>query len=302
MNLLILRQGALGDTLMLAPAAVCLSSNHNLMVAGREPGISFLHPVVDGVFDVERGGWHRLFSKGTSTGGLPVVDPDVVVGFFADHDGVVAENLARFFPGSEALLFPPFPERGRSIHVAGYMAECLCAAGLPVDEGRAVSTALEEAVLREGTAEGKMPLAVFHPGSGDSSKNHPVDMWRDLALKIGGVPAGTIEHVVWLLGPAEMRNRAALEAALGTSGDETMICPGAAELSQMLEKCSLFVGHDSGVTHLAAMTGAPCLALFRGSDPVLWRPLGPAVEVVSGLDGEALIERAAAAAMDLMDS
>lgn len=35
------------------------------------------------------------------------------------------------------------------------------------------------------------------------------------------------------------------------------------------------MGNDSGITHMAALTGCPTLALFGPTDPVVWAPLGP---------------------------
>ena len=48
----------------------------------------------------------------------------------------------------------------------------------------------------------------------------------------------------------------------------------------VLDEAILFIGHDSGISHLAAMMGAPTISLFKASDPVQWRPLGPSVRVI----------------------
>ena len=53
----------------------------------------------------------------------------------------------------------------------------------------------------------------------------------------------------------------------------------------MLSGAGLFVGHDSGVTHLAAAWGAPTLALFGPTDPAVWAPVGPDVRVLRAPDG-----------------
>jgi ADP-heptose:LPS heptosyltransferase len=45
---------------------------------------------------------------------------------------------------------------------------------------------------------------------------------------------------------------------------------------------SLFVGHDSGLTHLAARLHVPTLALFGPTDPRRWAPRGPHVTVLAG--------------------
>src|SRR5258708_36801563 len=53
-----------------------------------------------------------------------------------------------------------------------------------------------------------------------------------------------------------------------------------AELSQ----ATLFVGHDSGVTPLAAATGIRTIALFGPTDPVIWAPNGDHVTVIQSPD------------------
>ena len=44
------------------------------------------------------------------------------------------------------------------------------------------------------------------------------------------------------------------------------------QLAQVIEKAQLFIGPDTGITHLAAATGVKTLALFGPSDPVKWSP------------------------------
>ena len=44
-------------------------------------------------------------------------------------------------------------------------------------------------------------------------------------------------------------------------------------------KASLYIGNDSGITHLAAAVGTPVLALFGPTDPAVWAPRGPHVQV-----------------------
>jgi ADP-heptose:LPS heptosyltransferase len=46
------------------------------------------------------------------------------------------------------------------------------------------------------------------------------------------------------------------------------------ELSRYLCTCRLFIGNDSGITHLAAYLGCPTVALFGPTDPRIWGPLG----------------------------
>jgi ADP-heptose:LPS heptosyltransferase len=48
--------------------------------------------------------------------------------------------------------------------------------------------------------------------------------------------------------------------------------PGSAAV---LEECDVYLGNDTGVMHLAASVGTPCVAIFSGRDfPGLWEPIG----------------------------
>ncbi|HDR16520.1 MAG TPA: lipopolysaccharide heptosyltransferase family protein [Desulfobacteraceae bacterium] len=296
MDILVLRPGALGDTLMLAPAVRRLSSTHRVFSAGREPGISFLQPVVTRAYDIERGGWHRLFSGGIQQGALPVYAAEVVVGFFSDRSGTVFENLRHGFPGAEVYVYPPFPEPGLGVHVAGYVAECLEVAGLPLESSGVVLSACKQAVLAGCGPVRRKPWLVFHPGSGDKRKNHPMGLWRKLAVEIRSKWPAEVERMIWVLGPAET----SFLGELSSSGEgEVLFCPGHLELAGLLGRCSFFAGQDSGVTHLAAMKGVPCVALFKESDPVQWRPLGPKVEIVFCSDQKEIISRGVSAALKL---
>ncbi len=42
-----------------------------------------------------------------------------------------------------------------------------------------------------------------------------------------------------------------------------------------LARARLFVGHDSGLAHLAAAVGTPAVTLFGLGDPAQWAPIGP---------------------------
>ena len=52
------------------------------------------------------------------------------------------------------------------------------------------------------------------------------------------------------------------------------------ELAGRLQNCALFLGHDSGISHLAAAVGTSCLLLFGPTDPAIWAPANPEVRVL----------------------
>jgi len=83
-----------------------------------------------------------------------------------------------------------------------------------------------------------------------------------------------------LLGEVEMERFAAdemkaLEAAATVRRPGTYL-----ELFNELRTASLFVGNDSGPSHLAGIMGLPTIALFGPTEPAVWKPLGPRVRTL----------------------
>ena len=52
------------------------------------------------------------------------------------------------------------------------------------------------------------------------------------------------------------------------------------ELAEQLQQCTAFIGHDSGISHLAAALGLPCLILWGDTIEEIWRPPHERVSVL----------------------
>jgi len=53
------------------------------------------------------------------------------------------------------------------------------------------------------------------------------------------------------------------------------------QLGGMLSRCSGFVGHDSGISHLAAAVGLPGLILWGDKVEEVWRPLSQKIVILN---------------------
>jgi len=53
------------------------------------------------------------------------------------------------------------------------------------------------------------------------------------------------------------------------------------ELACWLATARLYIGNDSGITHLAAAVGTPVVALFGPTDPRIWAPRGPQIRLIA---------------------
>ena len=101
---------------------------------------------------------------------------------------------------------------------------------------------------------------VIHPFSGGRRKNWPLERFEEVARKL---PL-TVE---WTAGPEEeLRDAQRFDNLL--------------ELARWIRGARLYIGNDSGITHLAAATGTPTLALFGNSDARVWAPRGERVSLI----------------------
>jgi heptosyltransferase-3 len=291
LNILIIRPGALGDTLMLLPTLVDLAGKAAITFAGRQPGLEFVREYVYQAMDFEGPGWHRLFMERPEEPGLPVSGIDFVVAFFSDEDGSLRHNLKTCVPDAEAHVFPSFPPKGGRVHVARYISECLRSAGLPVDPQKVWEIACKGTLRKDLGARPARDKIVLHPGSGDEKKNYPPDFLLRLLGSLCREPALQGLRPVVLLGPAENSICKYFKKNASSIKAEIRIFPATGLLTRLLREAAIYLGHDSGITHLAAMLGTPTVALFKRTDADQWRPLGPYVRVLQNREaGPGLIK------------
>ena len=280
MHVLIIRPGALGDTLMALPAMKSLPCDHRVTLAGRMPGAAYLRDHAELVVDMEVGGWHRLFMERPDPRGVGQAQAQCVVACVGDADGRVLRNCRAYFPHARVHVVPSLPPPGVEVHAAFHVARCLEEAGLPVEPSRCVDAACARGLLELPSRIRSPGQIVVHPGSGDHRKNYPADAVREVVASVLREPSMRDAVVRVLLGPAEEHSIDEWKSTAAAWGGEAIVNPEPPRLLSLLRGCGLYIGHDSGTTHLAAMCGARTIVMFRASDPVQWRPLGPAVRVI----------------------
>ena len=180
---------------------------------------------------------------------------------------------------ARVIVHDPAPS---SEHAAAWLVRPLSALGIPVVAPASLTGTDEERDVTHALRERLPPrfLAV-HPGSGSARKNWPAERFADLAARLSnGAP--------WLLslGPADEREAAALQGAPGAVITRDLV---PRHLGALLAAAGLYVGNDSGVTHLAAAYGVPTLALFGPTDPAVWSPIGTRVRTLRALNGDLLL-------------
>jgi ADP-heptose:LPS heptosyltransferase len=113
-------------------------------------------------------------------------------------------------------------------------------------------------------------MLVLHPGSGSPSKN-----WDGFAQLVRCWRQHHTQAIVLLCGPAEERCAMCYEP--GVTAVDGLTLPRVAAL---LANCALYLGNDSGISHLAGAVGARAVVLFGPSDPTVWAPRGERVQVI----------------------
>jgi len=282
MKLLIIRPSALGDTLMLMPSIDQLRGSAEIVLVGRSPGIDLISAYVNRVIDYEGSGWHRLFLENPGADPpLSLPQADCTVAFLSDPEETVNRNLKTALPKTSLHFFPAFPPEEASLHAAFYLAQCLKQAGMPVDPDKCLAEADQRALLKSGGQAIQKEGPVFHPGSGGKGKNHPPEFWIQLIRKFHTrFPSPSFSKPIILLGPAEEQLHPFFTREVGGGRTAILFAPELEQLQSILTQAPFYVGHDSGITHLAAMLGTPTIALFRNTPVHQWRPLGPAVRVL----------------------
>jgi heptosyltransferase-3 len=280
MKILIIRPAALGDTLMLMPSLRALRQGVETTLVGRRPGIDFLAPYVHRAMDYESQGWHTLFMDQEETvSSISLPSADLAALFHADPDGRIAARLQRLLPGARLRVFPGFPPADEETHVALYLAGCLETSGCPIKPEQAFEAALRFPLIKRSASEKLGERVVFHPGSGGRRKNLPPRFWLDF---IRCFRESSSLPLTLLLGPAEEELLSFFRARLQRTETDVLFCPEKESLMSLLSQSRLYAGHDSGITHLAAMLGAPTLAFFTSTSVIQWRPLGPKVRIIQG--------------------
>lgn len=282
-KILIWHQGALGDLLLAAPALLALSRHYGgarLTGLGQPQrwGLLARTLAVEAVWPGEEAAWAWLF-----TAAAPLPGPlqerlapfQLAVIFSPRPHPTLLSRLGQAGISGVAWI-PSFPEAGRE-PVAAWQARHLASLGLAY-EPQPVRLILDQEKAW-GEPLPKDAFVAVAPGSGHPCKNWPLahyyQVTRSLAWQHG-------LEVVWLAGPAEEPLLPYLQPLAGAQGHLLLAQRPLKQVAAILSRCRLFLGGDSGLTHLAAAVGAPAvLALFGPTDPQIWAPQGDNVTVLS---------------------
>ncbi|MCK9588922.1 MAG: glycosyltransferase family 9 protein [Terrimicrobiaceae bacterium] len=281
-SILVIRGGAIGDFLLTLPALRLLREGFpdcRIEIVGYRHICSVAEGryYADAVRSIEYAPMSGFFNP------RPALDPELsgyfegfgqVISYLFDPDGFFEGNLRRC--GVKNLICGD-PRISGSQHAVRQLARPLESLALFLEDASAeIFPTDEDAAAAERLLAGfRPPFVAVHPGSGSAKKNWPLPAWKDLLSGLCGAQA----TILVVSGESDTDRVAELKAAFGARfvflGHLPLHLLGA-----VLQRCAFYIGHDSGISHLAAAAGAECLLLFGPTDPAVWAPANPDVNVL----------------------
>lgn len=290
-RILVIRGGAIGDFILTLPAIALLRENFpdaEIEILGYEHIVALAHGrfYATAIRSIEYGPMAGFFIPGS------VLAPDLeeyfagfqqVVSYLFDPDGFFEGNLRR--AGVKNLL-SAYVKIDDSQHAAQQLARPLERLALFLDDpaARIHPTGADRTFARQFLGNSPAPIIAVHPGSGSARKNWPLENWTALGHWLGSLPGKP--RILLIGGEADTAQFSTLPAAW--SGLDLLVARDLPlpHLAAVLERCRLFIGHDSGISHLAAAVCAPCVLLFGPTDPAVWAPANAGVRVLSAPEGD----------------
>lgn len=297
-RILVIRGGAIGDFVLTLPAIQLLRGAYphaRLEILGYKHIAALGHQrfYADDVRSLESGPLARFFSRDAE---LPnewadyFASFDLIVSYLFDPDRLFEHNLRRC--GVEDILAASPKVMEKCGHATEQLARPLRELDLVLrDRAATLHPSDEDRHYARDSFPGS--AIALHPGSGGASKAWPLPNWMALLEKTELAQS----RVIVVGGEAD---RAQLQCFRSFSRNgiyfaENLPLP---QLAAVLQQSRLFLGHDSGISHIAAAVGSPCLLLFGPSDPEVWAPQNKKVRVLrpaSRLMADLRIEEVAAA-------
>jgi heptosyltransferase-2 len=296
-KILVIRGGAIGDFVLTLPAIKLLRDNFpavHLEILGYPHIVSLAagRYYADAIRSIEYSAMAGFFVPNSE------LAPDLaeyfssfqqVISYLYDPDGFFEANLRR--AGVKNLLCA-HPLVGPGSHAARQLAQPLEQLALFLEEP--VAEIFPSETDRQFAAEFlgpiNRPVVAIHPGSGSARKNWPIERWQELAGKLLGQKPQPLLLLVG--GEADEGPVRKLKAHLAGEHPDSAGSLRLAlnlplpHLAALLQRASLFLGHDSGVSHIAAAVKTPSILLFGPTDPEVWAPQGAHVRVVAASNGD----------------
>ena len=290
-KILVIRGGAIGDFILTLPAIAALRRQFpqaHLEVLGY-PHIAQLAVaggLADRVQPIEARGLAGFFARdGTLEPDLMdyFSEFDLVISYLYDPDEIFKTNMGRCLV-KQFIVGPHRPDEADRIHATQvYLKPLERLAIFDADPVPRLALDTQPLGAAKRSKEGStLTQLALHPGSGSEKKNWPETKWGGLIQQI---MATTNWDLLLVGGEAEGERLRRLAVVLPPARCSIAQGLPLAELAQRIQSCVAFVGHDSGITHLAAAVGLPCVVLWADTLEEVWRPQGEPLVILKEITG-----------------
>lgn len=290
-RVLIVHQGAIGDFILSLPAIASLRERYqkaHFEIAGFKETLSLAHGryYADKIISIDGKEWAMLYMERpifsqSLVDYLSMFDLGII--FTASPKPIFVENLRR--AGLQHFLqIRTLPSNGEQIHITDYILSSLNRMGLKTSSMypklylTKSDRLFAERFLKEVGIDGDKTLIAIHPGSGGKKKVWMPERFVRLAYKISRKLETTF---LIISGPADecfvetiLLNISPLDPIL----IKNLPLP---HVASILERCQIYIGNDSGITHIATSLAVPTIAIYGPTDPKIWGPRGPRVSILA---------------------
>ena len=291
-RILVIRGGAIGDFILTLPALKALrdaNGDAHIEILGYAhiAALAENRFYANAVRSIEYAALARFFARGSE---LPdtlahyFAGFDLIISYLFDPDLIFQTNLKR--AGADDIISGP-AKLEENAHAARQLARpMLTDLALPLESTSAfVYPSAEDRAFATGFLEGlPAPVLALHPGSGSEKKNWPLPNWVQLGRRLLDSP-GFGGSLLVVNGEADGVQTVALQSAWTDPRVRFASNLPLPHLAAVLATTA-FLGHDSGISHLAAAAGADCVLLFGPTNPDVWAPTNAKVRVLRGPGGD----------------
>jgi heptosyltransferase-2 len=281
-RILVIRGGAIGDFILTLPALKFLRENFpnaHIEILGYKHIITLADNryYANATRSIDYAPISRFFARDAE---LPadLVEYfgsfDLIVSYLFDPDENFAANLKRCEVGRLVVGSPKFHDREHASH---QLTKPLQELGLALEDSASHLFPNEEDKLAaaEFLRGLDLPVVAIHPGSGSEKKNWSIQNW----IALGDYVLNSGSTLVVVTGEADESKTAQLRSLWNRMQKARFATNLPLPHLAALLQDTVFVGHDSGISHLAAAAGARCILLFGPTDPAVWAPMTENVRV-----------------------
>ncbi len=276
-RILVIRGGAIGDFVLTLPVLAALrahlpTAEVHVLGSSRVTELAVAGGLATAARSIESRGLAAFFARNGE------LAPDwrdyfagfaIVISFLYDPDGFFQANIAHCSK-AQFISGPHRPDDASGVHATDVLLKPLeCLAVFDADPVPRLSLSPFSSPL--------MPQLALHPGSGSERKNWPESRWAELLER---VVLETDCSLLLVGGEVEGDRLDRLASPLPSERVEVLRSVPLVELARRMGHCRAFVGHDSGITHLANAVGLPGLVLWGNTARAVWEPRGGGMRVI----------------------